>query len=387
VARTFSYEDKSVVSVRYGVAGDDTGSYSQYATGNHPFWVKGTGWTRADLLEPGHELELQDGRQAFVLEVVPVYKTSRPNVGWEPEYPHRVVGFEADYSQGWEWIADGAREPAARRSNDPFLTTKVYNIEVEDFHTYYVGELGVWVHNANCASIDLTARALPRLAAMLLIGAAALSSPALAYNALVSVQPGRIFTSLDAFQKALAGGEDEMTSLVAGELTGIGEVQAAIIRHRHPAAGLQVVLIARRTDGQMIVQALSKTVSASDIEASVRIERGSLFIRMDSTTGGAWGTYQYKHQVDGRLRLIGIKLHRADNSGEPDHDTTAVVDTDFNLATGKMLFKRMGDTRPAEAVARGPACYLEDFAFDLYSCAASMRTADETPAERLMNTP
>ena len=26
--------------------------------------------------------------------------------------------------------------------------TKVYNFQVEDFHTYYVGENGVWVHNA-----------------------------------------------------------------------------------------------------------------------------------------------------------------------------------------------------------------------------------------------
>ena len=26
---------------------------------------------------------------------------------------------------------------------------KVYNFQVEDFHTYYVGECGVWVHNAN----------------------------------------------------------------------------------------------------------------------------------------------------------------------------------------------------------------------------------------------
>ena len=26
----------------------------------------------------------------------------------------------------------------------------VYNFEVEGFHTYHVGELGVWVHNANC---------------------------------------------------------------------------------------------------------------------------------------------------------------------------------------------------------------------------------------------
>ena len=27
----------------------------------------------------------------------------------------------------------------------------VYNFEVEGFHTYHIGELGVWVHNDNCA--------------------------------------------------------------------------------------------------------------------------------------------------------------------------------------------------------------------------------------------
>jgi hypothetical protein len=32
---------------------------------------------------------------------------------------------------------------------DPYLTT-VYNFEVEDHHTYYVGEFGLWVHNQNC---------------------------------------------------------------------------------------------------------------------------------------------------------------------------------------------------------------------------------------------
>ncbi|HMW18768.1 MAG TPA: hypothetical protein PJ981_13240 [Accumulibacter sp.] len=28
------------------------------------------------------------------------------------------------------------------------LLLDVYNIEVEDFHTYYVGNLGLWAHNA-----------------------------------------------------------------------------------------------------------------------------------------------------------------------------------------------------------------------------------------------
>ncbi|MDF4004299.1 polymorphic toxin-type HINT domain-containing protein [Luteibacter sp. PPL552] len=152
VVRTFSYENKTIVSVRYSLAPpDDTESYFQYATGNHPLWVKGVGWTRADLLEGGEELELQDGRSAYVLEVVPVHETGEPGIGWEPEYLHSEDGFKADFSDGWKWVADGV----GGDKNRPHLQTKVYNIEVDGFHTYYVGEAGVWVHNANCASIDL----------------------------------------------------------------------------------------------------------------------------------------------------------------------------------------------------------------------------------------
>ena len=33
-------------------------------------------------------------------------------------------------------------------SKDDNFKTTVYNIEVEDFHTYFVGELGIWVHNS-----------------------------------------------------------------------------------------------------------------------------------------------------------------------------------------------------------------------------------------------
>jgi hypothetical protein len=30
---------------------------------------------------------------------------------------------------------------------------RVHNIEVEDFHTYYVGEAGLWVHNTECLRV------------------------------------------------------------------------------------------------------------------------------------------------------------------------------------------------------------------------------------------
>ena len=38
--------------------------------------------------------------------------------------------------------------PGAHRSRQEHrYKTTVYNLEVEDFHTYYVGTDGIWVHN------------------------------------------------------------------------------------------------------------------------------------------------------------------------------------------------------------------------------------------------
>lgn len=39
---------------------------------------------------------------------------------------------------------------------DQFYRSDVFYIEVDDFHTYYVGDLGVWVHNANCPNEEST---------------------------------------------------------------------------------------------------------------------------------------------------------------------------------------------------------------------------------------
>jgi LysM repeat protein len=72
------------------------------ATLEHPFWVKGAGWTGAQHLNEGQIVELADGRDA------------------------RIVSVERVSEQ----------QP-------------VFNFAVDGFHTYYVGELGVWVHNAS----------------------------------------------------------------------------------------------------------------------------------------------------------------------------------------------------------------------------------------------
>ena len=194
-------------------------------------------------------------------------------------------------------------------------------------------------------------------------------------DTVTTLKQGQVFTDMKALEAFLAPDGGSVSGSTIGELAGIGEVQAISISHTEPLMSLQIALLTHDANGSLRVIAQTMAVASGYIEASTRIERGSLFIDLDAIKG-AWGGYQFKPQADGKLRLIGIKLHRASDSGEPDHDLVAVVDTDFNLVTGKMLFKREGDPRPLKAQVHGPACYLEDFDFDFYACSATMKTSD-----------
>ncbi len=76
-------------------------------TAEHPFWIKDTGWLKASLLEQGMILLDRNNQEVEVLSQYLI----------------------------------------------PNHTDTVYNIEVDNFHTYHVGRLGVWVHNADCCGV------------------------------------------------------------------------------------------------------------------------------------------------------------------------------------------------------------------------------------------
>ena len=77
-------------------------------TVDHPFYVKNQGFVKAGELAIGDEL-LDPNKNILLVENFDVELTEEP--------------------------------------------TTVYNFQVEDFHTYHVGENGVWVHNSNCKLI------------------------------------------------------------------------------------------------------------------------------------------------------------------------------------------------------------------------------------------
>ena len=103
VTKVFEHPLGKVASIRftyspahYAKFGDD--DIPVLATEEHPFWVEGKGWTSVRDLQPGDELLTWGGDQATVTSVrLDVYRES------------------------------------------------VYNLEVEDFHTYFVAPAGLWV--------------------------------------------------------------------------------------------------------------------------------------------------------------------------------------------------------------------------------------------------
>ncbi|MCS6861968.1 MAG: HINT domain-containing protein, partial [Abditibacteriales bacterium] len=103
VKRTFERGSAEIVTVQAGKETIKT-------TPEHPFWVEGKGWVAAKALARGARLVTADEKVIVVTEVQ----------------------------------VEAVRGP-------PVI---VYNFEVENTHTYFVGKQGVWVHNA-CRPLDL----------------------------------------------------------------------------------------------------------------------------------------------------------------------------------------------------------------------------------------
>ena len=198
VVRTVSYDNKEIWELSYFEISADTDiskltrikllqisrkgkMFSTMATPNHPFWVKGVGWTRLDELKNGQIIETNDPKiLALVFMVNPLRKTSKPNVAGS-YHPRNLFdadkkGFEiedVEYFDLFEYSDLGLCEVLGENSSSPFMvdnheihvlkenfTLKVYNFEVADHHTYFITKRGLWVHNTNCA--EATSDAAPK---------------------------------------------------------------------------------------------------------------------------------------------------------------------------------------------------------------------------------
>jgi hypothetical protein len=128
-------------------------------TPNHQFWVKGKGWVQvSDLDFDGDELELCDGQNVMLDRVCPLYRTDTESVAWQEgtfiEWAGSLVNLQDPISTEFDAEYDKNRvvtQPSSVElwTDNSYFRCPVYNIEVEEFHTYYVGTMGVWVHTTS----------------------------------------------------------------------------------------------------------------------------------------------------------------------------------------------------------------------------------------------
>lgn len=159
VIKTFAHEPQTVTGVCYQHPEIANRRCEIVATPNHPFWVVDQGWTAvAELSEPypGYvpRFELCNGGNVYIRQNGKIYVSDQLGVGWLPSHLEdpECPGFLWDYVNHKLVASDVFALESVQRGEleDPYLKLPVYNLEVEDFHTYYVGEHGVWVYNTNC---------------------------------------------------------------------------------------------------------------------------------------------------------------------------------------------------------------------------------------------
>ena len=161
VLKVHVHDDLEIKQIGYKLGLDSMKerTYRLFVTPNHAFWEKSREWVASWMLEgdwmgPSH-LELFSRATAYSHPQY-VYKTSTAGVGWITFAGFEGKGVLYDFSEnkGLEtayfdtknWpiheVIDGGDGDGYR------YTATVYNLEVEDFHSYFVGEHGVLVKSA-----------------------------------------------------------------------------------------------------------------------------------------------------------------------------------------------------------------------------------------------
>jgi hypothetical protein len=151
VVRTVSFLDKEVMLLRAWLE-DERKLIHIIGTPNHPFWVEGTGWTALERISAGDYVTLQDGRRVEVAYLLPMWNTKLPSQAWAYD-SHTGCQHDVDLRGESPLLIESGRLRGHAEGHE--FRTKVFNLEVADFHTYFVGESGVWVHNTNCAEVGV----------------------------------------------------------------------------------------------------------------------------------------------------------------------------------------------------------------------------------------
>jgi TPR repeat protein len=178
VVRTMRHEDAPICRVRFHAArGGQFVEQELLVTPDHPFYVlayhnggrfsdeyweeldKPIGWRRAETLESHQMVPLAGGEAMQASRVERIWRTRTPGDGWIEVNPDSTTGHRVRVGEGratgnrreqvdadFAGVGDFNDRNSSRVLGDKWAyRCAVYDLEIEGFHSYYVGEHGVWV--------------------------------------------------------------------------------------------------------------------------------------------------------------------------------------------------------------------------------------------------
>ncbi|MCW8039392.1 MULTISPECIES: Hint domain-containing protein [Acinetobacter] len=197
------------IRAKFGLEGIGLPSVQFMVTSEHPFWVAEKGWVTANKLTTEDIVVDKDANKYLATPLgyntraqAEIFTTADKDVGMMPDYglDLSVYGRPIDlktgnilswnetiknnfnlsklYSKNTHWKEDLLEQlPEEDRANahfhgfsqgdwvnpetiqwdegEGYVTTTVYNLEVETTHTYFVGEYGIWVHQCAGAKTNI----------------------------------------------------------------------------------------------------------------------------------------------------------------------------------------------------------------------------------------
>lgn len=156
VSKTFRHDDKPLWVI-FAICIESSEIECIVSTCNHRFWVEGTGWTAAKMIQTNRNLQYKDANhECFVLSSEPLYQTGDGNNAWMFVDSSINAGVLINFKDGEvdskysEWFLSSGRSeylPVCSQVGfiDEDYCATVYDIEIEDCNAYYVGQQGIWV--------------------------------------------------------------------------------------------------------------------------------------------------------------------------------------------------------------------------------------------------
>ena len=180
------------------------------------------------------------------------------------------------------------------------------------------------------------------------------------------------YKSVDEFKGSLPVNPERGIAIVEGDLNGDGLSDRAILTGESNGETYELYILLQNQTGGYFLAQKAKQNGGFLLSARLTIEKGSLFVNMETLRPAGGATHQFK-LYHGIWRLIGMRSNGV--TGTTGDGGPATSGYDWNVITGKVVLSndKTGKEINKRSNWTAEICRLEEYDFDPQFCTPSTR--------------